>query len=251
MTRDDLSGLESRIGHVFARQELAVRALTHISSLTGEGGRVGSYQRLEFLGDRVLGLAVASMLYAEFPHADEGELSRRLAELVRKESCAEVGAAWGLGDDLRLGASEAQFGARGRPAILADVCEALIGAVFLDGGFPAAAAVVEAAWKPRMLSPRRALRDAKTTLQEWAQGLGRPTPVYREMDRSGPAHAPRFVIAVSVAGFPAAEGSGASKRIAEQAAAAAFLQREGFGEPPIAGLVSVAPAERTSQGRGA
>lgn len=225
----DLSALEGRVGHRFRNADLAFQALTHMSGAPGEPGRKASYQRLEFLGDRVLGLCVSAMLYAEFPHAAEGELSRRLADLVRKETCAEVGLEWDLGPHIRLGAGEKRSGGWERPAILADVCESLIGAVFLDGGFGAAAEVVAGPWTKRMRSPHRTLRDPKTALQEWAQGLGRPTPVYREVERSGPAHAPKFVISVTVPGFSCAEGRGSSKRAAEQAAAETFMAREGFG----------------------
>ena len=223
----DISALQQRIGYRFSRGDLALQALTHMSGTPGETGGMPSYQRLEFLGDRVLGLCVSAMLYAEFPDAAEGELSRRLANLVRAERCAEVGLDWDLGPYIRLGAGESQSGGRRRPTILADVCEALIGAVFLDGGFAAAAAVVAGAWTERMRSPRRALRDPKTMLQEWAQGLGRPPPIYNEVGRSGPAHAPQFVISVGVPGFPAAEGRGSSKRLAQQAAAENFMVREG------------------------
>ena len=229
--RPDRAPLEAAVGHGFARADLLDTALTHLSGVTGARARAASYQRLEFLGDRVLGVAVAAMLYAEFPHASEGELSRRLADLVRRESCAEVAAAWNVGPYLRLGPGEAQSGGRGRQAILGDVCEAIIGAVFLDGGYAAAAAVVRRAWGSRMLSPRRALQDAKTTLQEWAQAQGKPTPAYNETARSGPAHAPLFVVSVAVAGLPPADGSGPSKRLAEQAAAATFLGRQGLSGP--------------------
>ncbi len=239
--RADLSGLEASIGYRFARPELAATALTHISGVTGANARAASYQRLEFLGDRVLGLAVSAMLYAEFPHAAEGELSRRLADLVRRESCAEVAAEWAVGPHLRLGLGEAQSGGRGRQAILSDVCEALIGAVFIDGGFEAASALVRRSWEPRMLAPRRALQDPKTALQEWAQARGKPTPVYSETERSGPAHAPRFVVTVAVEGCPPADGLGTSKRHAEQAAAEGFMRREGFG--PIHPAVPSVPAE--------
>lgn len=226
-----LASLEERIGYTFSKPALAELALTHISCVTGDAGRLRSYQRLEFLGDRVLGLAISDMLFRAFPSAEEGELSRRLAELVRQESCADVAREWDVGPHLKLGQSEMQSGGRQRTAILADVCESLIGAIHIDGGFEAARAVVEKAWSSRMMAPRRALRDAKTMLQEWAQGLGRPTPVYREVDRSGPAHAPSFVIAVSVPGFEPAEGGGPSKRVAEQEAAKAFMQRERIGPP--------------------
>ena len=228
----DRSGLEAAIGHSFSTPDLLGTALTHISGVQGGNARAQSYQRLEFLGDRVLGLAVSAMLYGEFPHATEGELSRRLADLVRRESCAEVAALWDVGPFLRLGPGEVQSGGRGRQAILGDACEAVIGAVFLDGGFEAAAALVRRAWGPRMLAPRRALQDPKTALQEWAQARGKPTPVYSETERSGPAHAPHFTVTVAVEGAKPADGLGSSKRIAEQAAAEAFMQREGLGPVP-------------------
>lgn len=227
--RADRAPLETVIGHSFARADLLDTALTHISGVSGAKARSASYQRLEFLGDRVLGVAVSAMLYAEFPHATEGELSRRLADLVRRESCAEVAAAWDVGPYMRLGPGEALSGGRGRQAILGDVCEAIIGAVFLDGGYEAASALVRRAWEPRMLAPGRSLQDPKTALQEWAQAQGKPTPVYSETERSGPAHAPRFTITVAVEGLLPADGSGSSKRLAEQAAAAAFMHRHGFG----------------------
>ena len=205
----------------------ARRALTHISALTGARNRAGSYQRLEFLGDHVLGLVISDMLFRAFPKADEGELSRRLADLVRKETCADVARAIDLGAAIRLGASEANAGGRKRPAILADVCEALIGAVYLDGGYPAADGLVERLWQARMRAPARPLRDPKTMLQEWAQARGLPTPAYREVERTGPDHNPEFRVAVQLPNFAPAEGSGRSKRAAEQAAAAAMLAREG------------------------
>ena len=239
--RADRSGLQASLGHRFADTELLTRALTHISGVTGATARADSYQRLEFLGDRVLGLAVSAMLYAEFPHATEGELSRRLADLVRRESCAEVAAAWEVGPYLRLGPGEVQSGGRSRMAILGDVCEALIGAVFLDGGYEAASAMVRRAWEPRMLSPRRALQDPKTALQEWAQARGKPTPVYTETERSGPAHAPHFTVTVAIEGCAPADGLGTSKRLAEQAAAESFMRREGFG--PVAPAPARSPAE--------
>jgi ribonuclease-3 len=220
------SPLETTIGYRFRDKALLERALTHISALKGQG-RTGSYQRLEFLGDHVLGLAVSEMLFAAFPKAEEGELSRRLADLVRRETCAEVARAIDLGAALRLGASEVRAGGRSRLAILADVCESLIGAVFLDGGYKAAKALVERYWSDRMRKPARALRDPKTVLQEWAQARGLPTPTYREVERTGPHHDPVFRIAVSLPNREPAEGKGRSKRAAEQAAAAAMLAREG------------------------
>jgi ribonuclease-3 len=219
--------LESRIGYRFTDAAMLEIALTHISALKGARNRAGSYQRLEFLGDHVLGLVISDMLFRAFPKADEGELSRRLADLVRKETCAEIARAVDLGAAIRLGSSEANAGARTRLAILADVCEAVIGAVYLDGGYKAAEALVERLWKVRMSATAQPLRDPKTVLQEWAQARGLPTPVYREVARSGPDHNPVFRVAVTLPGFAPAEGSGRAKRGAEQAAAAAMLAREG------------------------
>jgi ribonuclease-3 len=219
--------LEDRIGYRFADASLLDRALTHISALGGPRHRGGTYQRLEFLGDHVLGLVISDMLFHAFPKADEGELSRRLADLVRKETCADVARAMNVGPALRLGSSEAQGGGRDRTAILADVCEALIGATYLDGGYEAAAKLIEQFWGERMRMPARPLRDSKTVLQEWAQARGLPTPAYREVERRGPHHDPEFRVAVELPNRAPAEGLGRSKRAAEQAAAAAMLAREG------------------------
>src|SRR5262245_1840408 len=147
-----------------------------------------SYRRLEFLGDHVLGLVISDMLFRAFPRANEGELSRRLAELVRKDACADVARALDLGAAIKLGGPEVRTGGRRRPTILADVCESLIGAVFLDGGYAAAAELIGRFWRERMITPVRPLRDAKTMLQEWAQARGLPTPTYREVARTGPHH---------------------------------------------------------------
>jgi ribonuclease III len=225
--RKAATALESRIDYHFSDTALLTCALTHISALKGPRNRTGSYQRLEFLGDHVLGLVISDMLFRSFPRADEGELSRRLADLVRKETCAEIAGTIELGAAIKLGSSEVNAGARNRPAILADVCEALIGAVYLDGGYAAAAALVERLWHERMQAKTQPLRDPKTVLQEWAQARGLPTPAYSEVARSGPDHSPVFRVAVQLPHFAPAEGSGRSKRAAEQAAAAAMLSREG------------------------
>jgi ribonuclease III len=219
--------LEERIGYRFKDAALLDSALSHISALKGARNRAGSYQRLEFLGDHVLGLVISDMLFRAFPKADEGELSRRLADLVRKETCAEIARGIDLGAAIRLGASEANAGGRTRPAILADVCEALIGAVYLDGGYGDAEALVARLWETRMKTKAQPLRDPKTVLQEWAQARGLATPVYREIARSGPDHDPEFRVAVQLPKLAPAEGSGRSKRAAEQAAAAAMMAREG------------------------
>ncbi|HEY8032573.1 MAG TPA: ribonuclease III [Methylocella sp.] len=224
---EGVHALEARIGHFFADRNLIAVALTHVSAAAGR--KRETYQRLEFLGDHVLGLAVSAMLYEAFPEAGEGELSRRLAGLVRKESCAEVALAWGVESFVRLGESESQTSPPNM-AILGDVCEAIIGAVFLDAGYAAAKAVVTAAFGERMHAPGRPLRDPKTALQEWAQARGLPTPLYRETARSGPDHAPEFTMSVELPGYPNAEAKGFAKRLAEQAAAAAFIAREGIGQ---------------------
>jgi ribonuclease III len=209
--RRDTAAFEQRIGYRFKDPALLEQALTHISALSGARNRAASYQRLEFLGDHVLGLVISDMLFRAFARADEGEMSRRLADLVRKEACADVGRAIDLGAAIRLGASEANAGGRGRTAILADVCEALI----------------ERLWSERMRTPARPLRDSKTVLQEWAQARGLPTPAYREVERKGPDHDPEFRVTVELPDLAPAEGLGRSKRAAEQAAAAAMLTRAG------------------------
>jgi ribonuclease-3 len=221
------SETETRIGHKFADQGLLVTAMTHVSALKPSRKRGESYQRLEFLGDHVLGLIVSDMLYRSFPNADEGEMSKRLADLVRKESCADVAKSLGLADDIKLGAVGAGAGARLRKSVLGDICEAVIGAVFLDGGYAAAKEFVERNWTERMKKPRQPLRDPKTVLQEWAQGKGLPTPVYREVERTGPHHDPQFRVAVDLPGLAPAEGVGGSKRAAEKVAASVMIEREG------------------------
>jgi ribonuclease-3 len=223
--KPELSALEARVGHAFENPALLHAALTHVSA---SPQRPESYERLEFLGDRVLGLAVAHMLYESFPEVSEGDLSRRLAALVRKESCALVAEAWGVGPFIRLGEGEAQTGGRRKRAILGDVCEAIIGAVFLDAGAAAAEKVVRGAFGDMMRAAADDLRDAKTALQEWAQARKLAMPRYSVASRGGPDHAPSFEVAVEIEGFAPAHGAGGSKRVAEQAAAATFMSREGI-----------------------
>ncbi|ADZ70320.1 ribonuclease III [Polymorphum gilvum] len=219
--------LEGRLGYSFQDKALLMQALTHASALNAGGAARGSYQRLEFLGDRVLGLAVATMLHRHFPLADEGELARRLNHMVKRETCADIALELDLGEAMRISQSEAQTGGRRKTALLADICEAVIAAIYLDGGFPAAEDFVRRLWEPRMLAWSGPLRDAKTTLQEWAQSKGLPAPGYQVTTREGPDHAPVFVVAVTVSGYAPGEGRGGSKRIAEQNAAEAVLRREG------------------------
>ena len=168
--RAELSALELRLGYRFRDTGLAALALTHLSAQNSGGqGRAQSYQRLEFLGDRVLGVVIASRLYQAFPKASEGELSMRFAKLVRREACAEIAAQWDVGPHVALGLGEARGGGRKKAAILADVCESLIGAVFVDGGFDAAEALILSAWGERITADAEPARDAKTAVQEWAQ----------------------------------------------------------------------------------
>jgi len=225
-------GIEARIGYSFSDAALLASALTHVSALKSPSDRTASYQRLEFLGDHVLGLAVSDMLFRAFPQGDEGELSKRLADLVRRETCADVARTLGLDEGIKLGAVGAPE--RLRKSVLGDICEAVIGAIFIDGGYQAAAEFVERAWSDRLSKPMRALRDPKTVLQEWAQGRGLPTPTYREVERTGPHHDPEFRVSVVLPELKPAEGLGRSKRAAEQAAAAAMLAREGVEAAELA-----------------
>lgn len=217
-----LERLEGALGHRFADRALLRRALVHTS--TG-GRRKDSYERLEFLGDRVLGLAVAEMLYETFPDEEEGALAKRYTQLVRGETLARVAQALDLGPHVVLAPSEADAGGRDNPSILSDVCEAVLAALYLDGGLAPAVALVRRFFTPLMAEDLAPPKDAKTTLQEWAQGRGLALPAYREVARSGPAHEPIFEVSVSVEGEPPASASGPSKRVAEQTAAEALLSR--------------------------
>ncbi len=223
------SELAEAIGHSFARPELLEEALTHPSALSPDrrGGRrrpvKRNYERLEFLGDRVLGLVIADHLWHRFETEPEGPLTRRHNHLVRRETLARVAAAIGLGPHLVLSPAEAAAGAAANPAILADACEAVIAAIFLDGGFAAATEFVRRWWEPLLAEMTRPPRDAKTALQEWVQARGLPLPVYQLIAASGPDHALVFTIAVQVAGSEPAAAAAPSKRQAETKAAAALL----------------------------
>jgi ribonuclease-3 len=214
-----------RLGYDFTDQGLLVRGLTH-SSASDRRQVPKSNERLEFLGDRVLGLVVADMLLQTYGNSDEGELALRFNALVRKETCAEVAVELDLGAALIMSAGEAQSGGRENNSILGDACEAVIAAIYLDGGFDAARDFVERFWRTRLINLKKPPRDAKSALQEWAQGLKLPTPRYVVIERSGPDHAPSFIISVEVDDRPPVSGQGSAKRNAEQAAAEAFLLRE-------------------------
>jgi len=218
--------LQGRLGYRFADPDLLERALTH-SSAVSPGKRIErSYQRLEFLGDRVLGLVVADMLYQRFPKANEGELSRTLNTLVRKETCAVIARQLDLGQELILGDSEARTGGADKEAILGDVTEAIIGAIFSDGGLDPAADFVRRHFEEFIADGQTHRADAKTTLQEWAQARGLEPPTYALVERTGPDHAPEFTIAIDLAGFERISAIGPSKKIAEHKAAEEFLLRQ-------------------------
>jgi len=218
--------LEARLGYRFADPDLLDRALTH-SSAVSPGKRIErSYQRLEFLGDRVLGLVVADMLYRKFPKANEGELSRSLNTLVRKETCAAIARQLDLGSELNLGESEARTGGAKKEAILGDVAEAVIGAIYCDGGLGRAFELVERLFGEHISQAGTERADAKTALQEWAQGRGLEPPLYVEVERTGPDHAPEFTISVQLGKFDPITATGPSKKLAEHKAAERFLIRE-------------------------
>ncbi len=218
------AALLRRLGHDFARPALLTEALTH-PSLGGAG--TADNQRLEFLGDRVLGLAMAEALLEADPTASEGQLAPRFNALVRRETCAAVAAEIGLGEALRLGRSERLSGGRRKAALLADAMEAVIAAVYLDAGFAAARSLVLRLWGDRVAGVAEDARDAKSALQEWAQARGMAPPDYVEIARAGPAHAPRFTVAARLADGRTAEATAGAKRAAEQAAAAALLAELG------------------------
>ena len=218
--------LESALGHRFKDRKLLERALTHASVRSVSAKRLDN-ERLEFLGDRVLGLAVAEMLHGALPDHQEGELARYFNRLVRGATCAAVGREVGIGEHLILSDSEANGGGRDKDTILADAVEAVLGAVFIDGGFDAGREAVRRLWGDRFQLTAIAFIDAKSALQEWAQGRGLPLPRYVEVSRDGPDHAPKFTAEVRIKSVRSARGSGASKRHAEQAAASKLLQREG------------------------
>jgi ribonuclease III len=226
--------LADTLGHRFAEPELLREALTHPSAMAAAGGRPGrrasappaqprGYERLEFLGDRVLGLVVAELLYEAFPQEDEGALAKRLAALARRDTLARVAIAAGLHQHLVLSRAEAEAGGGRNPALLADACEAVIGALYLDGGLAVAERFIHRHWQPLMEAEAQPPQDAKTALQEWAQAAGLPLPVYETVRTEGPPHEPMFAIAVRVEGHPPTTATGRSKRAAEQAAAAALL----------------------------
>jgi ribonuclease-3 len=221
----ELDAAERGIGYRFARKALLREALTHSSATGPAHRRRRTNERLEFLGDRVIGLAVSEMLIHRYPQEPEGALTPRLSVLVSEPVLAEVARELGLGGWLDVARSEEEMGGRERPAILADAFEALVGAIYLDGGWEAAASVVRSCLEPRLEMMTMPPRDAKSRLQEWTQSRGLGLPDYRVMGSSGPPHAPTFEVAVSLADGDSATATGGSKRAAEQAAAEQLLAR--------------------------
>jgi ribonuclease-3 len=216
--------MEERIGHRFKQPELLDRAFTHRSAAQGHSAE-WSNERLEFLGDRVLGLVVAEAMLERFPLAREGELAPRLNSIVSRETCGVVGATLGIGEALIVDAAERGAGGAAKPSLIANAMEAIAGAIYLDAGFAAAERFILKHWKPALQAAAVAPRDPKSALQEIVQGSGRPAPVYRHDDRTGPDHAPVFSASVAVEGVGEAAGQGATKQEAERAAARALVEQ--------------------------
>lgn len=212
--------LEEKIGYRFSNPSLLKGALSH-PSLGGE--RPSPYERLEFLGDRVLSLVVADLLFKTFPQDSEGDLSRRHTSLVRKETLVLVAKSIQLGEFLEVAKGETPWSS----SILSDGCEALMGALYLDGGFERVAHFIETFWGPLVKDSRSGIRDPKSTLQEWVQAKGLDRPVYSLYESQGPAHSPVFCVEVKVSDSLKAQGKGSSKRAAEQEAAQALLKEMG------------------------
>jgi ribonuclease-3 len=223
---ETFAGLERRIGHVFRDRALLQEALTHKSALA-ERAAQKSNERLEFLGDRVLGLIVARRLFESFPETGENNLAPRLNALVNRVACARAARRVDLGAVMIIAASEESDGGRDKEAILGNACEALIAALYLDGGLSAAEAFVARAWADEFERADSVRKDAKTALQEWAAAQKRNLS-YELIERSGPEHAPRFVVETRIDRAAPARGEGGSKRAAEQAAAAAFIHAAGI-----------------------
>ena len=226
----ELKSFQDRIEYQFEDETLLELALIHASRAASRGGN-RSNERLEFLGDRVLGLVIAEMLYSCFPDEEEGALSRRFTALVRKETLARVADDLALAPHLAMSQSENDTGGRENPAILADACEAVIGAMFMDGGYNIARDFIETNWVPLLEEIQAPPKDAKTALQEWSQGNDLGLPVYSVLENTGPSHAPVFRISVSIHGFPEQSADGPSKRKAEQTAAGQMLEYIASNDP--------------------
>lgn len=224
----DLTPLEAALNYRFQAREHAVAALTHSSMRTTPEGRreaSESYERLEFVGDRVLGLVVCEMLFNRFPVEREGDLAKRHTELVRRETLAEIAVQLNFGPIIRMSKGERDGGGQQKESMLADVVEAVIAALYLDGGLEPVKAFIHTHWSPFLEAAKRPPRDPKTALQEWAQGRALALPVYTLEHQSGPSHEPEFEISVRVEGFHPVVATAGSKRAAEREAAAILLER--------------------------
>jgi ribonuclease-3 len=219
---DPVAALAARLPHAFARAELLLHALTHRSAADPRKQMLDSNERLEFVGDRVLALLMAEWLAERFPAEREGDLGKRLAVLVAQDALAKVAVTLGVAPALRVPANEERAGVRGRASVLADAVEAILGAIYLDGGLAPARALVRREWAPLLEASARPPVSPKTRLQEWTLGRGLGLPEYMPVSTTGPSHNPVFVVRVLAAG-QAAEGTGENKRAAEQAAAAQLL----------------------------
>ncbi len=231
--RKRFGSLEVRLGYKFSNFENIERALTH-SSVRKKADCSFQYERLEFLGDRVLGLIIADRLFENYPLANEGELSLRLNSLVNGNVLAEISDELKLHEYIRTGGDLKELTGKRMQNVRADVLEAVIGSIFLDGCLKVAGEFIDRFWGTRLLDDATARRDSKTELQEWSHAQRLGTPIYRELSRTGPDHEPLFTVAVRVEGLEEATGTGSSKRVAEQAAAAKMLTEEGIwttGEP--------------------
>jgi ribonuclease III len=232
LTEADRVAVETLLGHEFRDRAHLERALTHAS--VGQA-KTANYERFEFLGDRVLGLCIAELLFELYETANEGELSVRLNQLVSAGTCAEIADELQLYRFIRAGSDVKKLTGKRMMNVRADVVESLIAALYLDGGLEPARTFILKNWKKRAASADGARRDAKTELQEWAHAKYAVTPSYRIEDRSGPDHDPRFTVVVEIPGLEPVTGIDRSKRAAEQVAAARLLEREGVWQPEDGG----------------
>jgi ribonuclease-3 len=226
----DLSALQKTLGHRFKNEQYLRTALTHASAIPDRGNLDPAhhhyyYEQLEFLGDRVLSLVVAHLIYDIFPGESEGDWAKRHAEAVRETTLARISAKLELGGEMFLSTSEQRSGGRKKKAMLADVLEAVIAALYLDGGYNVARKFIEREWRDSVAGAPRPPEDPKTRLQEWSQGRGQGLPVYELVSRSGPDHAPEFMVSVTIDGFDTVTVSGESKRKAEKKAAELMMRQ--------------------------
>lgn len=226
----DMLALQERLGYHFTNAMLLKEALTHRSRALVDGNdQAFNNQRLEFLGDAILGAIIAEQVVRSFPHDAEGVLSRKLVALVNGDTLVSVAAALNLGEALDISESEARHGGRALPSNLEDACEAIIGAIYLDGGLNLARDFVLRHWKTHIQALEHLRKDPKTQLQEVVQGRGLPLPLYEVISSTGPAHAPEFTVHVHVAGYAPVQGIGANKKLAEREAAEAMLAKVTHG----------------------